>query len=54
MSIQELINAAKNRTVSAQEIKIIQERLQEADRMFEEEAKLKSVNHDFLSKAYSL
>lgn len=54
MSIQELINAAKSRIVSAEEIKIIQDRLREADRMFEEEAKSKTVSQDFLSKAYSL
>lgn len=54
MSIQELIDAAKQRVISEQEIADLQKRLQVADEEFKKQAQAKSVNHQFLSRAYSL
>lgn len=54
MSIQELIEAAKNTVVGEQQIEDLQGRLKAAEQEFEEQSRSKSVNQEFFSRTYSL
>ena len=54
MSIEELIAKAASSIINDSKLDELQDRLKAAEKKFEEEAKSKSVNRDFLSRAYSL
>lgn len=54
MSIEELIAKAASSIINDSKLDELQDRLKAAEEKFEEEAKSKSVNRDFLSRAYSL
>lgn len=54
MSIEELIAKAASSIIDDSKLDELQDRLKAAEEKFEEEAKSKSVDRDFLSRAYSL
>ena len=54
MSIEELIAVAAGSVIDDFKIQELQSRLKEAEEKFEQEAKSKLVDRDFLAKAYSL
>jgi len=54
MSIEELIAAAAGSVIDDSKLDQLQERLKAAEQKFEEEAKSKFVDREFLSRAYSL
>lgn len=54
MSIEELIAEAAGSVIDDSKLDQLQERLKAAEEKFEQEAKSKLVDRDFLSRAYSL
>jgi hypothetical protein len=54
MDIEALIEAAKATVIDADELKAIKERMKEAEKRFAEESRAKAVNHEFLTRTYSL
>ena len=54
MSIDELIARTRETVVDDEKIAAMEARLEAAERIFEDEARAKSVDEDYLARGYSL
>ena len=54
MTAEELIEAAKNKSVTQEDIKAFKARVKEREKKFNNESRRQAVNNEFMARSYNL
>ena len=54
MTVEELLEASKNKSVTEETIKEFAARVKECERQFDQESRRQAVNNEFMARSYNL